>query len=247
MKPIRAIIVDDEPDAVAYLDDLLKGHPDVEVISRLTDAGHIISTVIDQQPDLLFLDIQMPGKDGIAIIRELRQLDQPVTVIFITAYDKYAIDALKHAAFDYLLKPVTPEELSQTLTRFKAGMIKKEQTTMLDRLIERMDISKKLRFNTRTGFIILNSNDIIYIESDRNYSTIFLTENRKEVITMNLGTIESLLPSSFRRISRFHIINTGFVAKIDRKKHLCILLVDGHNYELPVNHRNIRELEDLAM
>ena len=64
---------------------------------------------------------------------------------------------------------------------------------------------------------------------------------------MNLGTIESLLPSSFRRISRFHVINTGFMAKVDRKKHLCILLVAGRNYELPVNHRNIRAFDDLAI
>ena len=99
MNPIRAIIIDDEPDAIAYLEDLLRDHPDFEICSRLTDAGKVLVSVLDLQPDVIFLDIQMPGKDGIAIIRELRQLDQQVPVIFITAFDKYAIEALKHAAF----------------------------------------------------------------------------------------------------------------------------------------------------
>lgn len=246
MKRIRTIIVDDEPDAIAYLEDLVRDHPEVEIVERLTDASSVVNRILDLQPDLVFLDIQMPGRDGISVIRELRQLDLPVPVVFITAFDKYAIEALKHAAFDYLLKPVTPEELSESLTRFRAGMLKLDQAMKLEKLIERIDRHMKLRFNTRTGFIILDSNDVIYIESDRNYSTIFLTENRKEVITMNLGTIEELLPSHFKRISRFHIINTGFMAKVDRKKHLCILSVDGRDYELPVNHKNIRGLEVVA-
>jgi two-component system LytT family response regulator len=173
-------------------------------------------------------------------------LNKPFYIVFTTAFDKYAIEAVKQAAFDYLLKPVDPEELATTITRLKANTLQKDYESRIENLLQNLDKNKKLRFNTRTGFIILNSEDIIYIESDRNYSTIFLKGNRKEVITMNLGTIETLLPGHFRRISRFHIINTEFIAQVDRKKRLCILTVDGVNHELPVNSKNIRGLEEVA-
>jgi two-component system, LytTR family, response regulator len=243
MNPLRAILIDDEPDAIAYLLELLKDFPEVEVCATVNDSSLVMDAFSGCLPDIVFLDIQMPGKDGFEVLREIRQLNHAFYLVFITAFDKYAIEAVRQAAFDYLLKPVDPEELRATLARVKTYRLRNDHESRIENLLNNLDKNKKLRFNNRTGFIIVNSSDIIYIESDRNYSTLFLKDGKKEVVTMNLGNVEEMLPSTFYRISRFHIINTGFLVKVDRKKHLCALVTNGASYELPVNAKNIRGME----
>jgi len=244
---IRVIIVDDEQDAITYLEDLLKDLPEVEVCSSISDSYSAVSRILDIDPDLIFLDIQMPGKNGIEIIRELKQAGRSYHVVFITAFDKYAIEALKESAFDYLIKPASPEDIFTTITKFKIDRAKNDQDKKINQLIHYLDKNKKLRFNNRTGFIILNSADLIYIESDRNYSTLFLKDNRKEIITSNLGTLEDNLPSTFYRISRFHIINIDYLSRVDRKKHLCILSLDGTDYALPITSLYLKGLNNVII
>jgi two-component system LytT family response regulator len=245
MNPLRAILIDDEPDAIAYLVDLLRDFPEVNICATVSDPAKALETFSEHLPDLVFLDIQMPRKDGFEVLRELRQLSRPFYPVFITAFDKYAIEALRQAAFDYLLKPVSPDDLKATLGRVKSDMLRQDRESRIEALLSNLDRNRKLHFNTRTGFIIINSADILYIESDGNYSLFYLKDGKKEVVTMNLGTVEEHLPSGFHRISRFHIINTSFLIKVDRKKHVCTLFHDGTGHELPVNARNIRGLEGI--
>jgi DNA-binding LytR/AlgR family response regulator len=114
----RTIIVDDEPGAISNLEALLHNHPEIRVIETIHDATIAVDSILDQKPDLLFLDIQMPGKTGFEIAKELLEAGDPPTIIFATGFDQFAIEAIRHAAFDFLVKPVNPEELKKAIERF---------------------------------------------------------------------------------------------------------------------------------
>lgn len=247
MKNIKAVIIDDEQDAIDYLKGLLSGFPEIEICAEISDTARAVNLILDHRPDVIFLDIQMPGKGGMDIIKELHHYDQDIPVIFTTAFDKYAIESLKHSAFDYLLKPVDPEELQLTFTRLKAATIRKANDKRMETLFHGLTLNKKLRFNTRTGFILINTSDIIYIESDRNYSTIYLKDGMKEVITTNIGTVKKILPLQFVRISRFHVINSEYLLKVDRKRKVCVLNNEESLYEFKTNSKMIKSFDNIPL
>lgn len=243
-KSITAIIVDDEVDAVHIVEKLLAAHSEIELVGKAFDGTEAVKLIIQWLPDLVFLDIQMPDLDGFEVIKEIKRHGIQTTVIFVTAYNEFAIEAIRSAAFDFLVKPVKPDELHNAITRFRTEQPQHDLHHKVDQLLHTLEKNKKLQFNTRTGFVLLNSSDIIYCASDRNYSIIYYGDQKKEVVTCNLANLTDLLPKeTFRRISRFAIINTDYLAKVDRKRRICILTRNGVNYELDVSRESILGLE----
>ena len=146
---ITSIITDDEQDARTGLEILLKTClPEVEVVAKAENAEQAIGQVIKYKPDIIFLDIKMPGKDGFYVASELEKLGIETTIIFITAYDQYAIDAIKHAAFDFILKPVDPDELVKTISRYKNQKEKESLKSKLEKLAAFLKPSH-LKFSTK--------------------------------------------------------------------------------------------------
>ena len=243
-KLIRTIIIDDEPGAVENLGTLLNAHPEIRIVGKITDTGKAVRTILDERPDLLFLDIQMPGKTGFEIVRELTETECCPAIIFVTAFDRYAIDAIRHAAFDFLLKPVNPEELSRAIDRLHsspAGMYNREQFTSL---IEQALSRPKIKISTAGGFTLINPSDVIYIQADWNYSELFFNREKSEMTTMNIGSLDEVLPKKdFFRISRSLIINVAYLVKVSRRKRQVLLVKDGQEYIFPIPLLNIRKLE----
>lgn len=118
MRQLRVFIVDDDPDAVARLEILLRKHSDIKICGSETDPEQSVYQIRSNKPDLILLDIEMPGIGGFDILNIIRETDYPPGVIFVTGYDKYAIKAIRESAFDYLLKPVDPKELRIALEKF---------------------------------------------------------------------------------------------------------------------------------
>lgn len=118
-KIVRSVIIDDEPDACELLSALLSDFPNLEVLGCANSVDQGIKLILDGKPDLVFLDIEMPGKNGFDLIHELDFFDRNPYIIFTTAYNEYAIEAIKHAAFDYLLKPIKRIELYKSVERLK--------------------------------------------------------------------------------------------------------------------------------
>jgi len=218
-----AFLVDDEPEAIDYLSILIKENcPDIEVIATAASAASAIPKIFRSHPDLLFLDIQMDDMNGFELVEVLQKENHLPHVIFVTAYDNYAIDAFKANAMDYLLKPVDRGELKRVVSKF-TDIRKKELAVETIQKILR-DMPTRIRFNTRTGYILLNPEEIVYCQADGNYCDIFLNDNTQKVVSCNLGTLMDLLPEGiFKRISRFHVINERFLTEVDRGKHLCVL------------------------
>ena len=248
---IRSIIIDDEISAINNLEKLLSDFPEIENIVNVTDPVNALETINSLDPDLIFLDIQMPGKDGFELIRELKQNNLTPEIIFITAHDEYAIRAIRHSAFDYILKPVDKKELENAINRFlesRSQRSSKEKEKVLNEkfeaLISRVSSHQKLKFATGSGFLLIDPKDILYILADWNYSEIHFDDSKHELITQNLGAIEKILPSSlFYRISRSIIINIGYLSKVNRKKRVAILIKDGKEYPFKIPLLNIRKLE----
>lgn len=242
---IQVLIVDDEPEVQDLLSILLRDYPGLEVVGLAPDVDTAIQLTLDKKPDLVLLDIQMPGKDGFTYLEELRSLQLYPGIIFVTAYENYAIQAIRNAAFDYLLKPIRKEELFQSITRF-TEFLERDRQEGISRLIELLNKSKpgRIRLNTRTGYFFVDPLDIMYIEADGNYSHIRLTSGKTEITTLILGNIEKLVEEqSFLRISRSYIINMKYISRVDRRDNTCELEHNGVVHRIKFPPKKIRLLE----
>jgi two-component system LytT family response regulator len=239
----RAIIVDDEEKAINNLETLLKNFPQVQIVDKSTDPEKALGKILIQKPDLLFMDIQMPDKTGFEIVAEVYRSGLKPEIIFVTAYDKFAITAIRYAAFDYLLKPPSHEELKNSLDRLMEKTNESDKDEQIKMLIEKTS-KHKIKFANSGGFILIKPEDIVYIEADWNYSDVYLGKEKKEVVCMNIGSVEELLPKEdFYRINRSVIINVNYLSKVIRKKLTALLIKDSQEYSFKIPILKIRSLE----
>ncbi len=239
---ISAIIIDDEQDARDGLETLLNSyHTEIEIVAKAGNAVQGLQEIIRHKPGLIFLDIEMPGKDGFFVAKELESLDLNSSIIFVTAYDQYAIQAIKHAAFDFITKPVDPDELAVAITRFKTRKDKESIQDKLESLHAYLNPTQ-LRFHTTKGFILIDPKDIIYCSAEGNYTELFLVNDRKVMVTQQIGQLENQLDhKQFVRISRSYLLNTRYMKEFNRKKKI-VELNDNNLPDLPVSKNGIKRL-----
>lgn len=244
IRPLQAIIIDDEARAIANLETLLTVHPEINVIGTITDPTHAVGEISAKEPDLIFLDIQMPEKSGFEIVSELLKDSVCPAIIFVTAFDQFAIEAIRHAAFDFLVKPVNPAELKQAIKRLSDQQVPVTRQDQLRLLIEKTVTRHRIKINTAGGFTMIDPSDIVYIQADWNYAEIHTSKSQHEIACMNIGTLESQLPASdFFRISRSVIINVRFLKKVSRKNREATLIKDAEIFTFAIPLLNIRKLE----
>lgn len=206
---MKAIIVDDERLARKELTKLLEDFPEIEILGEAANADEAYELINKLSPDLLFLDIQMPGKTGFEL---LEMLDSVPKVIFTTAYDEYALKAFEVNALDYLLKPVQVDRLQESLTKLQASVKPEETPEGTDRKLNLND-QVFVKDGDKCWFVRLA--DIRYFESDGNYIKVYF-ENFKPMIHKSLNALdEKLNDRDFFRASRKHIINLSWVETIE--------------------------------
>jgi DNA-binding LytR/AlgR family response regulator len=240
MDKLRAVIIEDEPRSLQLLHKLLAAQGKAEVAGETTDSNKAIDLITQINPDIVFLDIHMPEKSGFEVLDELKDIKNiHPYIVFITAYDEFAIRAFEYAAFDYLLKPVEPSRLNDTISRCleskKAGR-SQEPIVLLDSL-------KKLSFRNNSGIVFIDPAEIICIEAAGNYSVFCLSGNRKETVTMLIGRIqEKLDDNKFFRISRSYIINLSCLKKINSRRLRCILGCGDQEIQCEISRDRISDL-----
>ena len=206
---MRALIIDDERLARKELTSLLAEHESIQIIGEAANADEAFELINTENPDLLFLDIQMPGKTGFEL---LEMLDEVPKVIFITAYDEYALKAFEVSALDYLLKPIEPDRLSESLKKVKQEEIKKTETSNGDKKLGLED-QVFVKDGDRCWFVSLSN--VRVFESDGNYIKVYFDGNRP-MIHKSLNALDEKLDSRhFFRASRKHIINLSWVESIE--------------------------------
>ncbi len=222
-KRISVLIVDDEQEAIDYLSILIKENfPEFEIVGSAMKSKVAVQKIYRFHPDLLFLDIKIDEKDGFDILKDIKNDKHFPHVIFVTAFDHFAIEAFKVNAIDYLLKPVEKEELKRAVIKYLDLTEKESYLENIKNLFSSRN--GKIRFNSRTGYILIDPDDIFYCQSDGNYSEIYLVDGSRKIVTYNLRTLITLLTDeSFTRISRFHVINENYLSEVDKGKHICML------------------------
>jgi len=219
MESLRAILVDDELSSLQNLQSkLVEFCPDVEVVAAAQKPEDAILFIRQHKPDVIFLDIEMPRMNGFRMLDELGELD--FEIIFTTAYNHYAVDAIRISAFDYLMKPVAIKELQNALER----LAKYRQTHTRDKLdVLRQSLSpnksqeEKIAIPTNEGLEFIPIKNILHIESSSNYSKIFLTDGKNILVTKLLKDFEDILePYNFFRVHNSHLINLAYIKKYIR-------------------------------
>ena len=242
---ISILIVDDEPEARDLLGILLERIEDVVVVGMADKVDDALLLVEEKRPDLILLDIQMPVKSGFDLVSTLREKETKIGYIFITAYDEYAIQAVRASAFDYLLKPVDPEELARAILRFREEWQLQILNDRIDALLTNLGIGTRLKLNTRTGFMVIDPRDIVYCVADGNYTNIILANERHEIISSNLGSMEKELGSEgFFRVSRSALINLRYLTHVNNRAGICRLQADSV-VELKVARKRLSKLNGI--
>lgn len=207
---IRAVIVDDEKKAIDSLSWELTNFSDrVEVVATFQDPEVAINYLNNHTPDCVFLDINMPTMDGFQFLDKLEKKD--FAIVITTAYNEYALKALKHEAIDYLLKPIDSDDLKDTLKKIKKHHSNGFPIAKIEEVLVNFNKNfnqKKVTINTDGKLLFLETDNIIYIESDGNYSTIIMADNQKIVVTKKLKEVNAILPDNyFFRIHNSYIVN----------------------------------------
>lgn len=206
---MKALIVDDERLARKELIKLLEDHPSIEVIGEATNVDEAYQMINESDPDLLFLDIQMPGKSGFEL---LEMLDSVPLVVFTTAYDEFALKAFEVNALDYLLKPIQADRLTETINKLTEKETKAEPVRSEERKLGLSD-QVFVKDGDRCWFVGLNN--IRLFESDGNYIKVYF-DNNKPMIHKSLNALDEKLDErAFFRASRKHIVNLSWVESIE--------------------------------
>lgn len=208
---ITAIIVEDSRLARAELNNLLEKFDEVEVVAEADNADDGKKLVLEHDPDVLFLDIHMPGKDGFQLLEELEIVPH---VIFTTAYDEYAIKSFEYNAFDYLLKPLKEDRLAKAIEKISAAILEEERPKEQD-TSQYLDPEKKVFVKDGDRCWLVKLSEIKMFEVYGNYSRVYF-DNNKPLILRSLNQLEERLdPSMFFRANRQQMINLNAVEKVD--------------------------------
>lgn len=227
---LKTVIIDDEPDAVSFIHSIIKEYcPALDVIGKAHDAMEGIALIREKQPDLVLLDVEMPHGSGFDLLAEFPE--KTFDVIFITAFNHYAIKAIKFSAVDYILKPININEFIIAIDKVAE---KRASSTMPNRnfeaLLENLSSASpaRLAIPTSDGMEYLNTREIIRIEADRSYSWFHLTGKRKILVSKNLKEYQDLLNDrNFFRSHNSHLINLEHVKKYIRTDGGGIEMADG--------------------
>lgn len=229
---IKAVIVDDEPLARDLLEVILGDIESVEIAAICSNGHQAIDAVITHAPDVLFLDIEMPGLNGFDVIKSL-QSDILPKIIFTTAYSDYAIEAFKVNAVNYILKPLTEKAVKESLERIENSVTDEMKSTMLT-VLQPRESERALALIEPNKITMANMDDVIWLEAAGDYVCVHL-EGRTKIIRQTLKTFMAELPPSlFQRIHRSTIINVSHVSEmIAQKKGEAILVMsDGHRLKV---------------
>lgn len=214
---IKAIIIDDEKMARVLLNGMLeKFCPEVEVAELCQDIPSGVKAIIKHKPDLVFLDIEMPGHSGLEIMDFFDKNEVNFSIIFTTAYSKYAIQAFKLSAIDYLLKPIEPGELNEALDRFKKHKQKPDFDTLRHNLMP--ESKKRISISSIGSVKFIPVDDITHLKADGAYTEIFTKDNTSIMTSKGLKSFEQTFAGSknFVRCHKSYIVNIDFVSEITK-------------------------------
>lgn len=244
---ITTIIVDDEPNSIRNLADDLTAYPEITILDTQTSSQKAKKSIIQYQPDLLFLDIELSTTNGIELLQEIRPyIYHNMHVVFYTAFDKYMIDALRASAFDYLLKPYQTEELHQIIERVK--LEKNNDPVNFEQAMHQL-LSKDCKFAVQTvnNLLLLRDSEILYFQysNENRCWNMTLTNMKQHRLRLSTKARDILnLHSSFIRINTDCILNIDYLSSIENSTLRCNLYAPFNNLELTASRRHYSKIKE---
>jgi two-component system, LytTR family, response regulator len=239
---IRTVIIDDEPNNIEALKQLLlKYCPLVELTGVAENIRTGQALILHTQPDLVFLDIEMPYGNAFELLNSLSPVN--FEIIFVTAFDNYAINAIKYSALDYLLKPVNIKELQSAVQKAADRIKTKNITRKIDTLLYNLKVNKpalqKVALPTLEGLVFVNINELVWLEARGSYTFVYMQDQQKIMVSRTLKEFEDILPAeNFSRVHQSYIINHFFIKKYNRGRGGTIEMEDGTTIEVSMRKKD---------
>jgi len=238
---IRCVLIDDESNSLEMMEWLLKTYcPQVKIEAMCNAASKGIEAINKYKPDLVFLDIEMPHMNGFDMLEQFDKLF--FDVVFCTAYDQFAIRAFKYSALNYLLKPIDPEDLKETIRRIeeRKSTPSKEQIELLFQNIKQTvkPTAQRIALTTGDGMIFVPTQDILYCQAESNYTSVVLAGGKKIVVSKVLKDIdEALSGPDFFRVHNSYLINLNQISKFVRGDGGYVIMADGATVSISRSRR----------
>lgn len=239
---MKIIIIDDEKKARQLLQVIIsENHPEITICELCENLASGVRAIKKHNPDLVFLDIEMPGHSGLELLDFFNENEINFSIVFVTAYNEYAIQAFKLSAIDYILKPINPKFISESIEKYK-----KQENKHL-RLIEALkqnlsaEEDKKIAIPNRDKVIYINPKNILFIKADGAYSVFYLNTGQKHMLSRNLKYVEEML-NHFQYIKRCHksyIVNTKEIKSHNKAKSILVL---AEEIDVPISEDRISEV-----
>ncbi len=242
---IRAIIVDDETCFREMIEFMLKDYfPDIKVVATATGVNDAVDAIENHQPDLVFLDIDIVGGTGFHVLQKVKNRD--FKLIFITAFNDFAIQAIKFSAIDYILKPINEFEFKAGVERAVSEIQKEEKNSPIELLFNNYQdkTARKLVLRTTQELHVIEISDIVRCQADNVYTSFFLSSGEKIMVSKGLGEYAEMLEKyGFVRPHQSHLVNIDFVKKMDKSDGGFLILKD--QTEVPVSARRKQQMIDI--
>jgi two-component system LytT family response regulator len=224
---LKAILIDDEPDCIRLLSLQLKEHcPQVQILGQYTSSEESLHAIQTQEPDVVFLDIEMPEMNGFTLLEQLDEI--PFSLIFVTAYNEFALKAFRFSALDYLLKPLDTHELQEAVRKAeKRQRIDQRQLDMLRSQLQGRHHPQKIAVPHQSGVVFVELKDLVYCEADSNYTRLFLTNGKQYLLSKTLRDVQQVLEErNFLRVHRQYLVNLDHI-KMYHKGEAAYLVMQG--------------------
>ena len=254
MAKLQTIIVDDEAPARNELDYLLTEIKEVELIGEADNGIAALRLIKEEQPDLVFLDIEMPGKNGLEVAEELQKMKQPPQIIFLTAYDQYALDAFKVNAINYILKPYETDEVYEAIAQVQElypeqELLEEKLTAVMNELSDdnkKQEVDKLPVITARSRIKLLEYEKIIYIHTKAK-KVYAVTKDKEYEVDNNLTELEEKLSSDFFRVHRSYIVNLTEIEEVIPwfKGKYQVVMADNNNQKIPVSRSKVKTLQEI--
>lgn len=239
---IKCVLVDDEKNALEMMEWLLKTYcPQVSIVAMCGTGEEGIEAIKEYQPDVVFLDIEMPRMNGFDMLEQLKEIS--FEIVFCTAYDQFAIKAFKYSALHYLLKPIEPEDLKATIRRVeeRKAIPTREQFALLMQHINRPSktAAPRIALTTSEGLMFVATEEIIYCRAEGNYTNVILTGGKKIMVSRVLKELdETLSGADFYRVHSSFLININHIKKFIRGEGGYIVMDNGDHIMLSRSRRH---------
>lgn len=246
LKEITAILIDDDREAVMLLELLLKSFPEVKIVGKANKGIDGLELIKKKQPNIVFLDIDMPDINGIKVAETMKEKNFKTKVVFTTAFHTYAYDAIHTQPLDYLVKPFGTADLNAVIRKYRKK-VEGEPEEQIGLVVNSKRTGTKLKLPTFKGVIIVRANEIVLVKADGIYCEICLSNGTKETVYWKINRLFDVLKSqqNVYRINRQAFINLQYLRRVDRKNKKCILCFHGEEIEEIISRQNINFLEKI--